>query len=98
MHMKPAFFRRTAIITAALLASAVLSVARAAEPEVLTKVPADAYGLVVINNVRTLSNRISNAATRLNLQIPPDLVGFATRNIGLPAWGLTPTVPPPWYF
>ena len=97
MRNKPALFRRTAVVAAALLASAVLSVARAADPEVLTKVPADAYAVVVINNVRTLSNRISNAATRLNLPIPPDVVGLSRAIWGSPR-GLMPTVPPPWFY
>jgi hypothetical protein len=81
--LKQNWMRRSVLLTAAMLLSAAVMDARAAEPEVLTKVPADAYGLVVINNVRTLSSKISNAATRLNIPVPPDLVGYFTRRVGI---------------
>ena len=77
MQSKRSFVRRSALLAAALLASAVVSAVRAAEPAVLSLVPGDAYGVVVINNVRTVANKVSNAATRLNLPVPPDLVGAA---------------------
>ena len=83
MLSKRSFVRRSAVLAAALLASAVVSAVRAAEPAVLTLVPGDAYGVVVINNVRTFANKAANAATRLNLPLPPDLVGAATRNLGI---------------
>src|SRR4051812_43357131 len=83
MLSKRSFMRRSAVLAAALLASAVVSAVRAAEPAVLSLVPGDAYGVVVINNVRTVANKVSNAATRLNLPAPPDLVGAATRNLGI---------------
>ncbi len=75
--------RRTAIVAAALLTTAVFSAARAAEPEVLKEIPADAYGVIVINNARTLANKAANAAARLQLPIPPDLIGAATRSMGI---------------
>lgn len=83
MLWKQSFIRRSALVAGVLLAASVHSAARAAEPEVLTRIPADAYGLVVINNVRTLANKISNAGTRLNTPLPPDLVGYLTRTLGI---------------
>ena len=77
------FVRRTGILAAALLASAVLSAARAAEPEVLQQVPGDAYGVVVVGNVKVLANKVSNAATRLQVSVPPDLIGTLTRSVGI---------------
>jgi hypothetical protein len=83
MLSKKFLVRRSALVAGVLLAASAFSAVRAAEPEVLTKVPADAYGLVVVNNVRTLANKMSNAATRLNLPLPPDLVGYLTRTAGI---------------
>ncbi len=76
--------RGVAIIGGVLLAASALSAARAAEPAVLTKIPDDAYGVVVINSVRAFSNKLSNAGTRLILTIPPDIAGYITRR-----WGIT---------
>ena len=69
----------------ALLTMATLRAARAEVPAVLNQVPADANAVIVINNVKNLSTKISNAVTRLNVPIPvpPDLAGFALRNIGI---------------
>jgi hypothetical protein len=85
-----ALIRRTRKVCSALLATALLtmaamSAARADEPAVLGQVPADANAVIVINNVKTLSTKLSNAITRLNMPIPipPDLAGFALRNIGV---------------
>jgi len=50
----------------------------------------DAYAVVVVGSARTLANKISNAATRLRLDLPPDLLGSMTRSVGLPPV-LTPT-------
>jgi len=66
-----------------LLLSTGISTLRAAPPEVLKEVPADAYALIVINNARAFANKISNAGTRLGLPVPPDLIGTATRQIGI---------------
>ncbi len=73
--------RRALVLMAAVLAGGAGSL-RAAVP-VLNEVPSDAYGMVVINNIRATANKVSNAATRLNLPIPPDLIGWATRSIGI---------------
>src|SRR4051812_14487015 len=70
-------------IVAALLAVVIAGAARAAEPEVLKQVPGDAYGVIVINNVRALGTKIANAGTRLDLPVPPDPVGYVTRSIGI---------------
>jgi hypothetical protein len=78
---KPRLLRLSYV--AALLAASVISSAHAAQPEVLTQIPADAYGVIVVNNPRTLANKVSNAAARLQLPIPPDLVGAATRSMGI---------------
>jgi hypothetical protein len=72
-------------LAAALLTMAAFSAVRADEPAVLGQVPPDANAVIVINNVKTLSTKLSNAITRLNLPIPlpPDIAGFALRNIGV---------------
>src|SRR3954447_908493 len=46
-----------------------------AGPAVLEKVPADASAVVVVRNVKDLSQKVSNTLVRLNLPIPipPDL-------------------------
>jgi hypothetical protein len=75
--------RRLAVAVAALLTAMAASAAPAAEPEVLKEIPADAYGVVVINNARTFANKVANAAARLQLPIPPDLIGAATRSMGI---------------
>jgi hypothetical protein len=77
------FVRRNAVLAAVLLASAAFSAARAAEPEILQQVPGDAYGVVVVGNVKVLANKVSNAATRLQVTVPPDLIGTLTRSVGI---------------
>ncbi len=74
-----------ALLASALLSLAAISAVRADEPAVLTQVPADANAVLVINNIKNLSTKLSNAITRLNMPIPlpPDLAGFMLRNIGV---------------
>ncbi len=74
-----------ALLTSAIMALAAASAVRAEEPGVLSEIPTDANAVIVINNVKNLSTKLSNAITRLNLPIPlpPDLAGFALRNIGV---------------
>ncbi len=75
----------SALLAGVLMSLAAWSAVRADEPTVLTQVPADANAVIVINNVHSLSTKLSNAITRLGLPIPipPDLAGFALRNIGV---------------
>lgn len=76
--------RRIFALAAGLVFSTGISALSAAPPEVLKEVPSDAYAVIAINNTRLLANKISNAATRLNIPgIPPDLIGAATRAIGI---------------
>jgi hypothetical protein len=69
-----------------VLAAAMASVTWGAAPEVLTEVPGDAYAVAVVGNMRTLSNKLANAAARLEIALPsPDLVGYAARTMGINA-------------
>ncbi|HVT81964.1 MAG TPA: hypothetical protein VHM90_15070, partial [Phycisphaerae bacterium] len=77
------FLRRISIVAAALLTASILATARAAVPDVLKVVPADAYGVIVINNARTLATKVAAAGARLQAPIPPDLLGAATRAMGI---------------
>ncbi|HUO08025.1 MAG TPA: hypothetical protein VM008_06980 [Phycisphaerae bacterium] len=83
MMLRKASLTRAACV--ALLTLATLRAARAEAPAVLNQVPADANAVIVINNVKNLSTKISNAVTRLSMPVPvpPDLAGFALRNIGI---------------
>ncbi len=74
--------RRSGVV-AAILAMAIAGIARAAEPDVLKQIPGDAYGVIVLNNVRALGTKIANAGTRLDLPVPPDPIGYLTRSIGI---------------
>ena len=64
-------------LLAAFLLTAAASVS-AAPPEVLTQIPADATGALIVPNLKSLSTNVSNMATRLNLSnrigipLPPD--------------------------
>ncbi len=75
-------------LLAAFLLTAAASVS-AAPPEVLTQIPADATGALIVPNLKSLSTNVSNMATRLNLSnrigipLPPDLLGFLSRNLGI---------------
>ncbi len=82
--LRKSFLHQTRLLAVALLATAVAA-ARAAEPEVLKQIPGDAYGVVVLNNPRTVAIKVSNAATRLQLPLPPDLLGSLTRSVGITA-------------
>jgi hypothetical protein len=85
MSIRHAWPRR-GILVGAMLVSAAISAAQAAEPEVLKQVPGDAYAVMVVGNVRTFGNKLANTATRLNITLPsPDLVGYATRSMGISA-------------
>src|SRR5947208_145556 len=77
--------KRKAAGIAALVAMAVAAAGWGAEPAVLEKVPGDASAVLVVNNVKNLSQKLSNTLVRMNLPIPipPDLAGFALRNIGV---------------
>ena len=77
--------RRSRWLAAVLLALAAVSAARAAEPEILQQIPGDAYAVVVVGSARTFANKISNAATRLQMALPPDLLGSMTRSVGITA-------------
>jgi len=81
--MRNGLFVRRATVAAALLAASVFSTAHAAVPDVLKLVPADAYGVVVVNNARTLTSKIAAAGARLEAPIPPDMLGAATRAMGI---------------
>ncbi|MGN6370100.1 MAG: hypothetical protein ACTHN5_17730 [Phycisphaerae bacterium] len=78
-------FRTTRAAVVALLSLATLKAAWADAPAVLNQVPADANAVIVINNVRSLSTKISNSVTRLNVPIPlpPDIAGYMLRNLGI---------------
>jgi hypothetical protein len=71
------------------LAVAALGNAWAAAPDVLTQVPADATLAIVVGNLKNTSTKTSNLALRLNIAqktgipVPPDLVGFASRMLGI---------------
>ncbi|MCL2641389.1 MAG: hypothetical protein FWD53_11120, partial [Phycisphaerales bacterium] len=75
----------------AILAAAVLSLAVgtgggagwAAAPGVLDQVPSDAQVVIVVNNVRNLETKITNAAARLNMPVPPNMVDTALQNAGI---------------
>jgi hypothetical protein len=81
--LQRSFIRRSRFVAAIVLASAVLSTVRAAEPEILQQIPGDAYGVVVVSSVKGLANKISNAATRLQVAVPTDLVGNITAGVGI---------------
>ena len=78
---------------AAVVAPCAAGAVRAAGPEILTQVPSDAYGVVVIGNVRTFANKITSAAGTLHVadSLPPDLISSAMRTIGITS-GSTRTV------
>lgn len=73
--------RRYVAATAILLAAAVS--AQGAAPAVLEQVPDDSSVVIVVNDLKGLSTKISNAATRMNLPIPPDLLGMVSQKVGL---------------
>ena len=78
--------RGWAMLVGAILLSAVACRSRAAVPEVLQQVPGDAYAVAVVGNMRTFASKISNSLTRLEITPPsPDLVGYATRSMGISA-------------
>ena len=52
-------------------------------PAVLNEVPDNAQVVVVISNLKSLATKISNAATRMNLPVPQDIIGTITRNVGV---------------
>ncbi|MCL2648355.1 MAG: hypothetical protein FWD61_15320 [Phycisphaerales bacterium] len=73
-----------AILAAAILTLATATAARAAAPAVLDQIPSDAKVAIVVNNLKTLSTKLSNAATQLNLPLPPDPdpIGSALQRTG----------------
>jgi len=79
--------KRRAFLSATVMALACAGAVRGAEPAVLGEIPADSTAAVVINNVGALSTKVSNTVTRLNvplpIPLPPDLAGFALRNLGI---------------
>jgi hypothetical protein len=68
---------------AVLLLAAAAQVRGAEPPPVLAQLPSDAGAVLVVPNVRTLSTKTSNLGVRLGLQLPPDIVGFLLRNVGV---------------
>jgi len=77
------FARTKTVVLSAMLSFLWLGYAQGAQPDVLNQIPGDAYAVVVVNNVHTLSNKVSNAATLLKLTLPPDLAGTLTRALGI---------------
>jgi hypothetical protein len=77
------FVRSKTVLLSAMLSILWLGYAQGAPPEVLNQIPGDAYAVVVVNNVRTLSDKAAHAATLLKLTVPPDLAGSLTRNFGI---------------
>ncbi|HVX84098.1 MAG TPA: hypothetical protein VH253_04715 [Phycisphaerae bacterium] len=95
---------RRFLLSTAVLASAGPALAAApgmppstgTPPAVLSHIPGDASAALVVGNLKTFGTQISNLGTRLNLTqrfgipLPPDLVSFAARNLGITR-GLDPT-------
>ncbi|HVX85773.1 MAG TPA: hypothetical protein VH253_13405 [Phycisphaerae bacterium] len=52
-------------------------------PGVLGEVPADAGVVLVVPSVKGLSTKASTVGARLGLPVPPDVVGFLLRNLGV---------------
>ena len=70
-----------AVTVCAALAWATLS-ARAAEPAVLANVPDDAQVVFVVKDMKALSAKLNNTATRMGLPVPPDLLGALAQKMG----------------
>ncbi len=76
--------RRLAAAFACIVSLVALRSTFAAEPAVLQEIPDDASAVVVASNLKTLSTRLANLGTRLNLPgMPPDPVGYAMRMLGV---------------
>ncbi len=80
-------FRRSkrgllAATTCLALALAALN-ARAAEPAVLAQVPDDAQVVFVVKDMKALAAQLNNAATRMGIPVPPDLLAAAAQKLGL---------------
>src|SRR5438128_3950007 len=77
--------RKMTGVVAGLLMMACGSVGFGALLAVLEKLPGDASAVVVVRNVKDLSQKLSNTLVRMNLPIPipPDLAGFGLRNLGI---------------
>ncbi len=74
-------------MTRALLAAALLTASSqqlfAAIPDVLDRVPDDADAVIVLKDLKTVSTKIANTATRLNLPVPPDPIGMLAQRVGI---------------
>lgn len=71
---------RTLLMTAVLAASSQLF---AALPDVLEKIPDNADAVIVLKDLKAVSTKIANTATRLNLPVPPDPIGIFAQRIGI---------------
>jgi hypothetical protein len=52
-------------------------------PPILAQIPGDAGAALILPNIRSLSTKTSNLGVRLGLSLPPDIVGFLLRNVGI---------------
>jgi hypothetical protein len=70
-----------ALLAALLLSAACLRPAAAAQPAVLEQIPDDAAAVLVVTNVKLFSAHLANLGVRMGLQLPPDPMGLALRNV-----------------
>lgn len=71
---------RVLMMTAVLTASSQIF---GALPDVLDRIPDNADAVIVLKDLKTVSTKIANTATRLNLPVPPDPVGMVAQRMGI---------------
>lgn len=81
MPLVPVLWSRATIALA--LFAATLQARAADPPPILAQIPGDAGAALILPNIHNLSTKTSNLGVRLGLTLPPDIVGFLLRNVGV---------------